>query len=68
MSAHPKIDDDRVLVITRDLDAPRALVWAAWIDFNHARNWMGPPGHPMKSMQNASPCPERRTPAQERWA
>ncbi|HEY4112624.1 MAG TPA: hypothetical protein VGM17_01065 [Rhizomicrobium sp.] len=44
MSANPKIDDDRVLVITRDLDAPRALVWAAWIDFNHAQNWMGAPG------------------------
>jgi uncharacterized protein YndB with AHSA1/START domain len=52
MSAKPNIDDDRVLVITREFDAPRALVWAAWIDFNHARNWMGAPGHPMKSMQN----------------
>jgi hypothetical protein len=52
MSASPKIDDDRVLVITREFDAPRALVWAAWIDFNHAQNWMGAPGHPMKSMQN----------------
>lgn len=52
MSANPKIDDDRVLVITRDFDAPRALVWQTWIDFNHAKHWMGPPGHPMRSMEN----------------
>ena len=46
------IDDDRVLVITRTFDAPRAVVWQAWIDFNHAKHWMGPPGHPMKSMES----------------
>src|SRR5262249_12953594 len=52
MSAASKIDDDCVLVITRDFDAPRALVWQAWIDFNHAQHWMGPAGHPMKSMDH----------------
>jgi len=40
------------LEIVRVLNAPRKRVWAAWTDFNHARNWMGPPGHPMKSMQS----------------
>jgi uncharacterized protein YndB with AHSA1/START domain len=52
MNDNAWIADDRVLVITRDFAAPRALVWQAWIDFNHARNWMGPAGHPMQSMQN----------------
>jgi len=52
MSTASKIDDDCVLVITRDFDAPRRLIWQAWIDFNHAQHWMGPPGHPMKSMEH----------------
>jgi uncharacterized protein YndB with AHSA1/START domain len=54
MSATAKqtIHDDRVLTVTRIFDAPRDKVWAAWIDFNHARHFDGPPGHPMKSMRS----------------
>ena len=40
------------LEIARVLNAPRKVVWAAWTDFNHAKNWLGPPEHPMKSMQS----------------
>lgn len=54
MSATAKqtIHDDRVLTVTRTLDAPRQKVWDAWIDFNHAHHFDGPPGHPMKSMRS----------------
>jgi uncharacterized protein YndB with AHSA1/START domain len=30
------------LVITRDFDAPRALVWKAWTSPEHFRRWWGP--------------------------
>jgi len=33
-----------VLVITRTFDAPRSLVFKAWTDPAHARQWMGPRG------------------------
>lgn len=52
MSAAQTINDDRVLTVTRNFDAPREKVWAAWIDFNHAHHFDGPAGHPMKSMRN----------------
>lgn len=35
---------DRVLVITRVLDAPRALVWKAWTEPEHRMRWWGPKG------------------------
>lgn len=35
---------DRVLVIERLLDAPRALVFKAWTDPEHMVHWMGPRG------------------------
>lgn len=45
----PRIDDpvteDRVLVITRSFDAPRALVWRAFADSYHLRQWWGPKGY-----------------------
>jgi uncharacterized protein YndB with AHSA1/START domain len=44
--------DDRVLTITRIFDAPREQVWSAWIAFNHAEHFDGPPDHPMKSMRS----------------
>ena len=44
--------DERVLVIQRVFDAPRPLVWTAWLDFNHATSFDGPPAHPMKSMRS----------------
>lgn len=49
---NPAIGDDRVLTVTRIFDAPRETVWNAWIDFNHAEYFDGPPGHPMKSMRS----------------
>jgi uncharacterized protein YndB with AHSA1/START domain len=30
------------LTITRVFDAPRDLVWEAWTDLEHAKNWAGP--------------------------
>jgi uncharacterized protein YndB with AHSA1/START domain len=33
---------DRELVITRVLDAPRDVVFAAWIDQDQAARWWGP--------------------------
>src|ERR1041385_664551 len=38
--------DDRVLVIEREFNAPRALVWKMFTDPRHAANWMGPPDYP----------------------
>lgn len=39
---------DRVLVIARTFDAPRALVWAAFTDPRHVPNWnTGPEGTTM---------------------
>jgi uncharacterized protein YndB with AHSA1/START domain/catechol 2,3-dioxygenase-like lactoylglutathione lyase family enzyme len=35
---------DRELVITRVLDAPRELVWAAWTDPKHLPHWYGAKG------------------------
>lgn len=36
--------DDRTLVITRVLDAPRAMVFAAWVEADQAARWWGPHG------------------------
>ncbi len=36
---------DRVLVITRTFEAPRALVWRAFSDPFHLRQWWGPKGY-----------------------
>jgi uncharacterized protein YndB with AHSA1/START domain len=38
------MSDDRTLVITRVLDAPRDMVFAAWIDQDQAARWWGPKG------------------------
>jgi uncharacterized protein YndB with AHSA1/START domain len=38
------MSDDRTLVITRVLDAPRDMVFAAWIDPAQAAQWWGPKG------------------------
>lgn len=32
------------LTITRTFDAPRALVWQAWTDPEHVKQWWGPQG------------------------
>ena len=39
------------LVITRDFDAPRALVFAAWTDPDHARHWWGPKDYPATHLE-----------------
>jgi uncharacterized protein YndB with AHSA1/START domain len=46
MAASSAGRDDRVLVIEREFDAPRALVWKMFTDPRHAANWMGPPDYP----------------------
>jgi uncharacterized protein YndB with AHSA1/START domain len=38
------VSGERELVITRDFDAPRALVFRAWTDPAHAARWYGPRG------------------------
>jgi uncharacterized protein YndB with AHSA1/START domain len=38
------MSDERVLVITRMFDAPRDLVFAAWMDERSAAQWWGPKG------------------------
>ena len=40
--------DDRVLVIERTFDAPRALVWKAFTQTKHIAQWMGPRDYPSK--------------------
>jgi uncharacterized protein YndB with AHSA1/START domain len=35
---------DREIVLTRELDAPRELVWRAYTEPEHAPNWFGPNG------------------------
>jgi uncharacterized protein YndB with AHSA1/START domain len=43
--AFQDIGEDRVLVITRTFDAPRALVWRAFSDPVHLAQWWGPKGY-----------------------
>jgi uncharacterized protein YndB with AHSA1/START domain len=38
------VADKRELVITRTFDAPRELVWKAFAELEHARQWWGPRG------------------------
>jgi uncharacterized protein YndB with AHSA1/START domain len=41
----------RELVITRTFDAPRDVVFAAWTDPNHAREWWGPVNYPARYVE-----------------
>ena len=43
-AAAPIFDDDKTLVITRTLNAPRALVWRMFSDPYHLAQWWGPKG------------------------
>jgi uncharacterized protein YndB with AHSA1/START domain len=45
--------DDRVLVITRIFDAPRAMVFKAWTEPEHQVQWLGPRGFTGKILQSA---------------
>ena len=42
---------ERVLTITRLFDAPRALVFAAFVDPAHAIHWLGPTGYAMSHLE-----------------
>jgi uncharacterized protein YndB with AHSA1/START domain len=42
---------DLELVATRELDAPRELVWAAWTEPAHLARWWGPRGFTMPSCE-----------------
>ena len=35
---------DKEIVMTREFDAPRDLVWEVWNDPKHVQNWWGPRG------------------------
>ena len=35
---------ERAMTISRVYDAPRALVWQAWTEIEHVKNWWGPRG------------------------
>jgi len=45
MSAKASSSADREIVITRIINAPRDLVFAAWVDPKHVDKWMGPTGY-----------------------
>src|SRR5688500_17035285 len=36
--------EDREIVVTREFDAPRELVWEAWTQPQHVAQWWGPRG------------------------
>ena len=42
---------ERELVITRTFDAPRELVFQAWTDPHHAREWWGPVNYPARHVE-----------------
>ena len=42
---------ERVLVITRDFDAPRSLVFKAWTQPEHMMRWWGPHGFTVESCE-----------------
>jgi len=37
------VDSEGVIILTRHLDAPPALVWELWTQSAHIANWWGPP-------------------------
>lgn len=48
-TASPEAPAERVLVITRLLDAPRALVFKVWTQPEHLVRWWGPKGFTLPS-------------------
>jgi uncharacterized protein YndB with AHSA1/START domain len=45
MSASHSVTADRELIVSRMIDAPRALVFAAWTDPRQVPRWWGPKGY-----------------------
>lgn len=43
-SADAAVGNEPVIVITREFDAPRHLVWQAWTDPEHLKQWFAPAG------------------------
>ncbi|HEY0235260.1 MAG TPA: SRPBCC domain-containing protein [Afipia sp.] len=50
VSANPLSVEEDELVVSRQFNAPRDLVWKAWTDPVHARHWWGPPMCPAVEM------------------
>jgi uncharacterized protein YndB with AHSA1/START domain len=48
MASAAVVHDDRVLVIERIFNAPRALVWKMFTDPQHTVAWMGPREYPSR--------------------
>jgi len=48
MTATSTATNDRELVITREFNAPRQLVWDAWTKPEHREKWFGPKGYTIK--------------------
>ena len=44
MHAFDDLPDDTVFEFTRTFDAPRDLVWRAYSELEHLKNWWGPAG------------------------
>jgi uncharacterized protein YndB with AHSA1/START domain len=40
----PSMQSDKDIVITREFDAPRQLVWDVWTQPKHIEKWFGPKG------------------------
>jgi len=49
-SINPLPVTERDLVVKREFNAPRELVWKAWTDPYHAKHWWGPPMCPAIEM------------------
>jgi uncharacterized protein YndB with AHSA1/START domain len=60
-SSVDKTSAERTLVIKRTFDAPRELVWKAWTDVKHAKQWWGPKGFtaPLVELDNREGGPWR---------
>ena len=43
-SSAAEATSDREIVITREFDAPREVVWTAWTDAKQIKEWWGPRG------------------------
>lgn len=43
-ASDPESQPDREIVLTRDVAAPRDLVWTIWTEYQHVTQWWGPSG------------------------
>ncbi len=50
VSASPLSVEEDVLIVARQFNAPRELIWKAWTDPVHAIHWWGPPFCPAVEM------------------